>query len=109
MTLWLRSGCFLLAVLALPALSGCYSVVSPAGPIGGVYTNTTGPLAITGSASGTRVGRASASVVLGIATGDASIQAAMQAGGITRIQSVDYQSNLILGLFGTYTVVVYGE
>ena len=100
----------LLSLSALLVLSsGCYSTIGAFGPTSSIYNNVSGPVAVTGNASGSKVGRASASVVLGFATGDASIQKAMQDGGITRIHHVDYESNLILGLFGSYAVVVYGE
>jgi len=41
--------------------------------------------------------------------GDASIQAAMQNGGITKIHHVDYKVTSVLGVYATYTTVVYGE
>jgi len=56
------------------------------------------------------VGRAMAESYLGlIATGDASIRAAMEDGGITEVVYVDYESTSILGLYATFTVVVYGR
>lgn len=97
----------LLTVLAVS--SGCGSVATAFGPVGSLYTNASGPVAVTSNASGSKVGRATASMILGIATGDASIQAAMADGGITRVHHVDYETNLILGLFGSYTCIVYGE
>ena len=44
-----------------------------------------------------------------ITTGDASIQAAADNGGITKISHVDWDVRNILGLYGKYTVTVYGE
>lgn len=95
--------------IVLVLTPGCFSASSAFGPYGTTYTNVSGPVAVTGNPSGSKVGRASADVILGIVTGDASIQAAMTAGGITRIHHVDYETNLVLGLFGKYTCVVYGE
>jgi hypothetical protein len=44
-----------------------------------------------------------------VATGDASIEAAAKSAGITKIHHVDYHSKNILGIIGTFTVMVYGE
>ena len=44
-----------------------------------------------------------------IATGDASIDAAKKAGGITNVASVDHDSTSILGLFATFCTVVKGN
>jgi hypothetical protein len=56
------------------------------------------------------MGTSVATSILGlIATGDASIEAAAKAGGISKIHHVDYQAMSILGLYSTFTTVVYGE
>ena len=56
------------------------------------------------------IGSATAQSILGlIEIGDASINTAARNGGITKIYYVDYESTSILGLFATYTVLVYGE
>jgi hypothetical protein len=41
--------------------------------------------------------------------GDASISAAAQNGGITRIHHVDHETMNILGIYAKYTTIVYGE
>ena len=57
-----------------------------------------------------RVGEASMQSILGIiTTGDASIQRAMQVGGITNVHHIDTQMTNILGIIATYKVIVYGE
>jgi len=55
-------------------------------------------------------GRSRCISVLGlVAWGDASIAAAEKAGGVTRIHHVDIERMSYLGLFYSFTTVVYGE
>lgn len=99
-----------LAAVALVAqLTGCAAYLGM--DQGGIlYRDVTMPLTATQQGPGTKVGRASASSILGlINTGNAGIQAAKQAGGITRVSHVEYQSTNILGIIGSYTVIVYGD
>ena len=89
-------------------LTGCAGVMSPVS--GSLYMSVKGPLAISPQPGMSKTGTASASSILGlIAMGDASIEAAAKAGGITKIHHVDYESTNILGLYATFTTVVYGE
>ena len=92
-----------LAILCFGAMSGCfYSVIAPSNAVA-YYGPTTNTAA--------KVGEASATSILGIfITGDASIKAAMESGGITKVHHIDHQLKGFLGmLFATYTVKVYGE
>lgn len=106
-------GAHLLLVIFLiaPLVSGCAATArSPV--TGGLYTEVDAPLTATSNvAEGElEVGKASATSVLGlVATGDASIQAAMENGGVTEIYYVDYNTRSILGLYAEYTVTVYGQ
>lgn len=105
-----------LAVLlaALVTMPGCGAMIAMGG--GGLFYQDTktphlaaayyGPTANTQA----KVGEASMQSILGIiVTGDASIQRAMQVGGITKIHHIDTQVTNILGIIGTYKVIVYGE
>ena len=107
----LRSLSKLVPALLLGAflLSGCAQVQTPAAA--SLYTSAKGPVAVGESdASSSKVGKASAQSILGIfATGDASIKKAAESAGISTIHHVDYESVSYLGLYGKYTVVVYGE
>lgn len=102
---------FVLGFVSLPLLlSGCAAVATPI--YGGLYTEVQAPLQVTPSedTGDLKEGRAMAESYLGlIATGDASIRAAMEDGGITEVVYVDYESTSILGLYATFTVVVYGR
>lgn len=91
-------------------LSGCAMMMSSAPVSGALFTDVRAPITATPGPSYSKVGQASATSILGIiATGDASIEAAMRNGDITKIHHVDYKINSVLGLFATYTIYVYGE
>lgn len=78
--------------------------------IGAAYTNIKDGLTVTSNTGSSKVGTAKAVGYVGlVATGDASIEAASKQAGITRVQHVDYQTTSILGLYTTYTTIVYGQ
>jgi hypothetical protein len=98
----------LLACAAAVALSGCAMTSSPVSGL--IYTDVQYGTSATSNEGSSKVGEASAKSILGIiATGDASIDAAAKNGGITKIHHVDVKASSVLGIFATYTVVVYGE
>ncbi len=98
--------CGLLSVMVV-AVCGC---VGPSAPMMGmIYTDVTGPGGV-GDASGfSKVGQSEATGIICVATGDASIEAAMKDGGITKVHHVDVKYMSILGLYGKATTTVYGE
>lgn len=96
------------ATLAL-LTSSCAMVGTPVG-MGFLYTGMTSGEAVTSNTMGKKVGQASASNILGIvATGDASIATAVKNGGIKKISHVDSKKTSVLGIFGSYTTIVYGD
>ncbi len=98
----------LICFFVVPALSGCGAVQAPVSGL--IYTGVQGPGPVTQAAEYSKTGEASCTSILGlIATGDASVKAAMENGGIKKIHHVDYKSTNILGLFGKFTTVVYGD
>ena len=90
-------------------LSGCAAyAVAPV--TGYVYSDTKFGLSATSNQGTSKVGEAYSESFLGIvAVGDASVEAAMKNGGITKVQHVDYHTYSILGLYAKFTVIVYGE
>jgi hypothetical protein len=103
----MRKGVSFLGGATLLLAAGCQPVMSPA--IGVLYTDVKGPVAATSSA-GTKQGQACARSILGfIATGDASIEAAKRAAGITEVSSVDHHTTNILGIIGDFCTVVKGK
>lgn len=95
----------LLAAAAL--LSGCATSV----PVGGLFTDVKLPLGATANVGkGSKTGEAQCTSILAlVATGDCSIEAAKQRAGITKIYTVDWSANNILGIVGNYKVIVTGE
>jgi len=98
-----------LSVMAVAALlTGCATSY----PIGSLYTEVALPQSATSNTASTKqkVGVSTCTSVLGlVATGDASIEAAMRNGGITKVHHVDWSARNILGLYGEYKTTVYGE
>ena len=96
----------LAVVVALGAM-GCIAVQTPA--IGLLYTEVYGPIDA-GSRVGNKEGVSCAqSILVLVATGDASIKAAARDGGITKIDSVDHYTRNILGIMGEFCTIVRGS
>jgi TRL-like protein family len=91
-------------------LAGCYS--APVMPPGGLlYADLTAPIDTNaeGGSMGSRVGQATSNGYFGlIATGDCSVAAACEDGGITRIDHIDYRYENMLGL-QKFTITVIGD
>ena len=100
--------CLILVLIAALFLSGCAMTMTPA--VGMLYSDVKGPHVATSNPGYAKVGIAKAESILGlIATGDASIEAAMKNGGIKKVHHVDYHTRNILGVYAELTVFVYGE
>jgi hypothetical protein len=95
----------ILCLVALSFLVGCTGLPVP---VGGLYTNATIASHANGG-PGPKVGEATVGFVIGIVTGDGSVKAAAEAGGIRNIKTVDYQVFNVLGIFGRVTTRVTGE
>jgi hypothetical protein len=87
-------------------MTGCAGVTPMTGTL---YVDMKGPIAVGDASGSSKVGTAKATAIIGIVTGDASISAAMQNGGITKVHHVDSQVKNILGIYAEYTTTVYGE
>lgn len=107
---------FALAMMALNLMS-CAGIatVGMHAPSGLLYTQITVPandleVASESTVKASKVGKSTCTNMLGlISTGDCGIDAAMRSGGITKVQSVDFEYMHILGLIGKKTTVVRGE
>lgn len=88
-------------------LGGCATSM----PVGSLLTSVNLPVTATGNkGESTKVGEASCtSILVLVATGDCSIDAAKKDGGITSVNHVDWKANNILGIIGNYKVVVHGN
>ena len=56
-----------------------------------------------------KMGTATATGIICFTEGDASLKAAMEQGGITKVHHVDYKVKSIFGIIGSTTTVVWGE
>jgi hypothetical protein len=98
---------FIFALGAVCIFMGCATMI----PFGGLYTGTKLPfMATSNSGVSSKTGEAQCISVLGwVAVGDCSIETAKKNGGITKVNTVDWDVKNILGIYGTYTVIVSGE
>jgi hypothetical protein len=95
-------------VLAAAGLSGCMSIATPA--VGLIYTEVKYGDTATTATNSTKTGKACATAILMlVATGDASIDAAKANGGITEVSFVDHTAKNILGIYGEYCTIVKGR
>lgn len=103
-----------ITVLLLSVLfTGCAAFSTGSPVTGTIATNVQAPVAVNPGEfdiNHLKVGSSSVTSIFGLfAVGDASIRAAVVDGGISEIYFVDSQIEGFLGLFVTYTVVVYGK
>jgi len=102
----------LLAVpLVLLGLTGCAGEVfaGQGVAIGILYADATTPKLATDNNLGKKKGEACATSILGlVTTGDATIRAAADAGGIKNISAVDVSIKNIIGIVATYCTIVSG-
>lgn len=93
-------------IAASIVLGGC----ATSRPLGSFYTELDLPVTATSNATATKTGTATCQSVLSlVATGDCSIETAKANGGINKVTHVDWHARNILGIFGTYTLTVYGN
>ena len=98
-----------LAVLLI-ALTGCVGPMGGVTGIGGyIYTDVSGAVGATSNAAGSKMGQATSTGIIGIATGDSSIKTAAANGGITKISHVDYHVTSVLGVYAKTVTTVYGD
>jgi hypothetical protein len=78
--------------------------------VGVIVTSVQGPITATTYDQSARTGRSCAYSILGwVAWGDASINAAKNAGQIKQVASVDYDTTNVLAVFGSFCTVVRGN
>ncbi len=103
-----------IAALGL-ALTGCVSAGGPsitsAIGIGGVIDDNGSPASfnVDNSVKPIKCGEATSKGIVLYVSGDSSIKAAMDAGGITKIHHIDYRVFNIFNLYSKATTIVWGE
>jgi hypothetical protein len=79
-------------------------------PITGfLYNEASGPNAVGSGEMGSKTGTACSKGVLGVVWGDASIEAAKNAGDIKKIAHVDHTVTTVLAVYARYCTVVRGD
>ena len=97
----------LLLIGFLTLVTGCTITQGPL--LGSIYSNVkTGTNVGEGQVAATKRGKSCARGVLGFAWGDASIEAAMAAGGISSISFVDHTYITVFFIYGEYCTIVNG-
>ncbi len=94
----------------LVALNGC-AIASGGNSFasGTIYSGYKSPGQV-GTAAAGKTGEACISSILGlVATGDASIETAKKAGGITQIAHIDHEQFGVLGVYATSCTIVHGQ
>lgn len=109
----------LMIIAAIAAIGiGVTGCVGAGGPctntalgFGGIIDENRAPASfnIDNSVKPAKCGRASSKGIVLYTSGDSSIKAAMDAGGITKVHHIDYEVFNILNLFSKATTIVYGE
>ena len=96
-------------------LTGCVGIgnpsASPAIGIGGIIDDNCSPasLRIDNTVKAAKCGQATSKGIVLYTTGDSSIKAAMDNGGITKIHHVDYKVFNVFNLYSKATTIVWGE
>lgn len=102
----------LIASISSIALALFFTGCATPFPVGLAFTDVEFPVLATNNpiTEETKKGEATCESFLGLfAVGEASIEEAAEEGGITKITHIDWDAKNILGVYGVYTVTVYGE
>jgi hypothetical protein len=102
---------YLAAPLLLLGLPGCagFAFMGQGVANGFIYADAVTPVHHTNNNVGRKTGEACASSILGlVTTGDASIRAAADAGGIRDISVVDASIMQVLGIYAKHCIIVSG-
>lgn len=96
----------ILAVGGALVLSSCATY----GPSGIIYSGGTTGVTANNDVSSAKTGKACVTSILSlVSSGDGSIKAAKDNGGITKVATVDYDAFNVLGVYGNYCTIVTGE
>ncbi|MGQ9592656.1 MAG: TRL domain-containing protein [Planctomycetota bacterium] len=107
----MKSFALALCVLSIACfVTGCVMPMTTPVHAGLITMNVKGPAAgVDNSVACSKVGEATAQGIICFAQGDASIKAAMDAGGIKKVHHVDTETFSVLGVYTQVKTIVYGE
>lgn len=98
-----------MVVFTVSLLAGCAQPTRQ--PLTGfIYSDTKANESVTTNAAAPKTGQACMQSILGVTTGDASMEAAKKAGGITQVAYVDNSSSqAVFGVWAQYCLIVHGR
>ena len=103
------------AIAAAVLLTGCAQVGGPttssALGVGGIILDHKSPASfnVDNNVQCAKCGKATSKSIVVYTTGDSSLKAAMDAGGITKVNHVDYEVKNIFNIYSEATTIVWGE
>ena len=97
----------LVLIALMPFVAGCVMAQGPC--LAPLSFELKGPVSCGADVKAAKTGRAQTQAVICYAWGDGSIAAAMKDGNITKVQRVESETTNILGIYGAFTTIVYGE
>ena len=106
---------FGVAIAAAALVAGCAQIGGPTAStavgIGGIILDHKAPASfnIDNSVKCAKSGTATSKSIVVFTTGDSSLKAAMDAGGITKVNHVDYEVKNIFNVYSEATTIVWGE
>ena len=106
---------FIAAVAALGiGMTGCVGAggaTTTTALFGGIVDDNRAPASfnIDNNVKPVKCGKATSKGIVLYTSGDSSIKAAMDNGGITKVHHIDYEVFSVLNLFSRATTIVYGE
>lgn len=95
--------------LGMSLFAGCAMTGMNTRTGGGWYAHYKEGLTATPNTQSTKTGKSCSKNIIGISSGDSSIEAAKKSGGITRVATVDSEIQNYFGVYGKHCIVVAGE
>lgn len=103
------------AIASVALVTGCAQVGGPttttALGIGGIILDHKSPASfdVDNNVKCAKCGKATSKSIVVYTTGDSSLKAAMDNGGITKVNHVDYEVKNIFNVYSEATTIVWGE
>lgn len=96
-----------LALMALIIMGVSCSTINTTNS-GMLFIDAKSTTMVSDGTNATKMGSACTTGVIGIVTGDSSIEAAMKAGNIKKVSFVDHKAKSVLGIYTEYCTIVHG-
>ena len=103
------------AIASVALVTGCAQLGNPTSApalgVGGIILDHRSPASfdVDNNVQCAKCGKATSKSIVLYTTGDSSIKAAMDNGGITKVNHVDYEVKNIFNIYSESTTIVWGE